>query len=100
MSLRRVSGGEDDDDEDKESFLEKTGSKMQTNHNTKKLYNSRHFHFLVVVAVVLGILVVALSIAVGLTVGFYNRIKSNDDLPSDPRRRAEALLEKYPVIDG
>ena len=42
---------------------------------------------------------VVVAVAVGLGVGLGRRTQKSN-LPSDPYKRAEALLTEYPLIDG
>lgn len=96
MSQRKNS---DDSDsiEDRDDLIV---DRKPENKNRVKFYRTSHFRFFVLVGAGLGLGVLTIIVAVVVGVSLQARSKPDDDLPSDPRERAEALLQLYPVIDG
>ena len=96
MSQRKNS--DDSDSEDRDNFIIDDKMTCEKNTNIRK----RHFPLFIIIGVIIAFLIVGVIVAVGVVVVVVVRdgTDNNDNLPSDPARRAEALLQLYPVIDG
>ena len=88
----------DDESETTSHLIHQTAESRRREHEESDKESHRS-HWLFLALLVSVVVVVAVMVAVGLGVGL-TRSQRTSNLPSQPGKRAEALLAEYPVIDG